>query len=66
MLSSWGQIAASGEQLDLSPAHQQLASAYQLANTLSDSATSHNAEALAGRTQTQAGQRRYPRHLWRR
>ncbi|AOM01661.1 type VI secretion system Vgr family protein [Cobetia marina] len=51
MLSSWGQIAASGEQLDLSPAHQQLASAYQLANTLSDSATSHNAEALAGRTQ---------------
>ncbi|MEL0616356.1 type VI secretion system tip protein TssI/VgrG [Cobetia marina] len=51
MLSSWGQIAASGEQLDLSPAHQQLASAYQLANTLSDSATSHNAEALAARTQ---------------
>ncbi|MBE2167852.1 MULTISPECIES: type VI secretion system Vgr family protein [unclassified Cobetia] len=49
LLTSWGQIAASGEQLDLTPAQQQLASAYQLSNTLSDSATSHNAEALESR-----------------
>ncbi|MFP3427572.1 type VI secretion system Vgr family protein, partial [Pseudoalteromonas sp. SIMBA_162] len=33
LLTSWGQIAASGEQLDLTPAQQQLASAYQLSNT---------------------------------
>lgn len=49
LLTSWGQIAASGEQLDLTPAQQQLASAYQLSNTLSESATSHNAEALESR-----------------
>ncbi|MFP5303840.1 type VI secretion system Vgr family protein, partial [Cobetia sp. SIMBA_158] len=49
LLTNWGQIAASGEQLDLPPAQQQLANPYQLSNTLSASATSHNAEALESR-----------------
>ncbi|WP_245391898.1 type VI secretion system Vgr family protein [Salinicola aestuarinus] len=33
-LTSWGQLGASGDQLDLTPARQQLDSAYQLADTL--------------------------------
>ncbi|MGQ7246801.1 type VI secretion system Vgr family protein [Halomonas sp. V046] len=49
LLTSWGQIGAGGEQLALSPAYQQLSSAYRLAESLSDSATGHNAEALDAR-----------------
>ncbi|MGQ7246174.1 type VI secretion system Vgr family protein [Halomonas sp. V046] len=47
LLTSWGQIGAGGEQLDLTPAYQQLQSAWQLADSLSDSAIEHDAEALA-------------------
>ncbi|MGQ7247319.1 type VI secretion system Vgr family protein [Halomonas sp. V046] len=49
LLTSWGQIGAGGEQLDLTPAYQQLQSAWQLADSLSDSATSHNAAGLDSR-----------------
>ncbi|WP_110688082.1 type VI secretion system Vgr family protein, partial [Salinicola aestuarinus] len=48
-LTSWGQLGASGDQLDLTPARQQLDSAYQLADTLSQSAADHNADALDSR-----------------
>ncbi|WP_413616568.1 type VI secretion system tip protein VgrG [Halomonas cupida] len=46
LLTSWGQIGANGEQLDITQAWQQLSSAWQLSDTLSSSATSHNAEPL--------------------
>ncbi|WP_280541333.1 type VI secretion system Vgr family protein, partial [Chromohalobacter sp. 11-W] len=49
-LTSWGQLGARGDQLDLTPAQQQLDSAYQLTDTLSQSAQDHNAEALDSRT----------------
>ncbi|NWO57957.1 type VI secretion system Vgr family protein, partial [Chromohalobacter israelensis] len=56
-LTSWGQLGASGDQLDLTPAKQQLDSAYQLSDTLSQSAQDHNAEALDSRTHLkQAGE----------
>ncbi|WP_157956724.1 DUF2345 domain-containing protein, partial [Salinicola halimionae] len=56
-LSSWGQLGASGDQLDLTPARQQLDSAYSLTDTLSQSAQDHNAEALDSRTHLkQAGE----------
>ncbi len=56
-LTSWGQLGASGDQLDLTPAKQQLDSAYQLTDTLSQSAQDHNAEALDSRTHLkQAGE----------
>ncbi|MFC0337341.1 type VI secretion system secreted protein VgrG [Kushneria avicenniae] len=45
-LSSWGQLGASGDQLDLRPAFQQLSSAHELADALSQSAAGHNAEPL--------------------
>ncbi|MFC4241587.1 DUF2345 domain-containing protein, partial [Marinobacter oulmenensis] len=45
-LTSWGQIGASGDQLDLTPARQQIQSAWQLSDSLSQSAADHNAEAL--------------------
>ncbi|WP_229809221.1 type VI secretion system Vgr family protein, partial [Salinicola rhizosphaerae] len=48
-LTSWGQLGASGDQLDLTPARQQLDSAYNLTDTLSQSAQDHNAEALDSR-----------------
>ncbi|MCM2130777.1 type VI secretion system Vgr family protein [Larsenimonas rhizosphaerae] len=43
-LSSWGQLGASGDQLDLSPARDQIQSAWNLSDTLSQSAADHNAE----------------------
>ncbi|SFC92185.1 type VI secretion system secreted protein VgrG, partial [Kushneria avicenniae] len=43
-LSSWGQLGASGDQLDLSPARDQIQSAYNLSDTLSQSASDHNAD----------------------
>ncbi|WP_417328711.1 type VI secretion system Vgr family protein [Halomonas cupida] len=49
LLSSWGQIGANGEQLDMTQAQQQLQSASQLADSLSESATGHNAEPLETR-----------------
>ncbi len=56
-LTSWGQLGASGDQLDLTPAKQQLDSAYQLSDSLSQSAADHNAEALDSRTHLkQAGE----------
>ncbi|MCE3027506.1 type VI secretion system Vgr family protein [Salinicola sp. DM10] len=56
-LTSWGQLGASGDQLDLTPARQQLDSAYQLSDSLSQSAADHNAEALDSRTHLkQAGE----------
>ncbi|MDH4571513.1 type VI secretion system Vgr family protein [Salinicola acroporae] len=48
-LTSWGQLGASGDQLDLTPAKQQLDSAYQLSDSLSQSAADHNADALDAR-----------------
>jgi len=45
-LSSWGQLGASGDQLDLTPARQQIQSAWQLTDSLSQSAADHNADAL--------------------
>ncbi|WP_110598231.1 type VI secretion system Vgr family protein [Salinicola lusitanus] len=48
-LTSWGQLGASGDQLDLTPAKQQLDSAYQLSDSLSQSAADHNADALEAR-----------------
>nr|CDQ36526.1 putative membrane protein [Virgibacillus halodenitrificans] len=48
--TSWGQLGASGDQLDLTPAKQQLDSAYQLTDSLSQSAQDHNADALEART----------------
>uniref|UniRef100_UPI001E2C6D63 DUF2345 domain-containing protein n=1 Tax=Salinicola sp. RZ23 TaxID=1949087 RepID=UPI001E2C6D63 len=48
-LTSWGQLGASGDQLDLTPARQQLDSAYQLSDSLSQSAADHNADALDAR-----------------
>ncbi|WP_251978927.1 DUF2345 domain-containing protein, partial [Salinicola avicenniae] len=48
-LTSWGQLGASGDQLDLTPAKQQLDSAYNLTDALSQSAQDHNAEALEAR-----------------
>ncbi|OLO04101.1 type IV secretion protein Rhs, partial [Salinicola socius] len=48
-LSSWGQLGASGDQLDLTPARQQLDSAYHLSDSLSQSAQDHNADALDSR-----------------
>ncbi|KAA0020832.1 type VI secretion system tip protein VgrG [Salinicola corii] len=56
-LTSWGQLGASGDQLDLTPARQQLDSAYQLSDSLSQSAADHNADALDSRTNLkQAGE----------
>ncbi|MGQ7247438.1 type VI secretion system Vgr family protein [Halomonas sp. V046] len=49
LLTSWGQVGAGGEQLALSPAFSELDSAWQLADSLSDSATEHNAAALEAR-----------------
>ncbi|ALM53979.1 type VI secretion system Vgr family protein [Halomonas huangheensis] len=49
LLTSWGQLGANGEQLDMTPAWQQLLSAWQLSDSLSESATSHNAEPLDAR-----------------
>ncbi|MBR9771396.1 MAG: type VI secretion system tip protein VgrG [Gammaproteobacteria bacterium] len=46
LLTSWGQLGASGEQLALSPVYRELDSAWQLADTLSQSAAEHDAEAL--------------------
>ncbi|SPJ33559.1 type VI secretion system Vgr family protein [Kushneria phyllosphaerae] len=43
-LSSWGQLGASGDQLDLSPARDQIQSAWNLSDTLSQSAADHNAD----------------------
>ncbi|MFQ3790058.1 DUF2345 domain-containing protein, partial [Halomonas sp. A29] len=48
-LTSWGQLGGAGDQLDLSPATQQLHSAYRLADSLSGSAEQHHAEPLAAR-----------------
>ncbi|MEQ7870812.1 type VI secretion system tip protein TssI/VgrG [Chromohalobacter salexigens] len=48
-LTSWGQLGASGDQLDLTPAKQQLDSAWQLTDSLSQSAADHNAESLDSR-----------------
>jgi len=45
-LTSWGQLGASGDQLDLTPARQQIQSAWQLTDTLSQSAQDHNADGL--------------------
>jgi type VI secretion system secreted protein VgrG len=45
-VSSWGQPGASGDQLDLTPARQQIQSAWQLTDSLSQSAADHNADAL--------------------
>lgn len=50
LVSSWGQLGANGEQLDMRPAWRELQSAWQLADSLSDSAVDHDAEALASRT----------------
>ncbi|SEF73035.1 type VI secretion system secreted protein VgrG [Marinobacterium lutimaris] len=56
-LSSWGQLGASGDQLDMTPARQQLNSAYHLTDSLSQSAADHNAEALEARANLkQAGE----------
>ncbi|WP_413615350.1 type VI secretion system tip protein VgrG [Halomonas cupida] len=49
LLTSWGQLGANGEQLDMTQAWQQLSSAWQLSDSLSESATSHNAEPLDAR-----------------
>ncbi|MGM0953083.1 MAG: type VI secretion system Vgr family protein [Pseudomonadota bacterium] len=49
-LSSWGQLGASGDQLDLTPARQQIQSAYNLTDSLSQSALDHNADALDATT----------------
>ncbi|QEM82655.1 type VI secretion system Vgr family protein [Halomonas binhaiensis] len=63
LLTSWGQIDAGGEQLDLTPATEQLHSAHRLADSLSDSATQHNAEALDARDNLkQAGDDSQSRH----
>jgi type VI secretion system secreted protein VgrG len=45
-LTSWGQLGASGDQLNLTPAKQQLDSAWQLTDSLSQSAQDHNADTL--------------------
>jgi type VI secretion system secreted protein VgrG len=45
-VSSWGQPGASGDQLDLTPARQQIQSAYNLTDSLSQSAADHNADTL--------------------
>ncbi len=47
-LSSWGQPAAQGAQLDAEHAWEQLKNAHELNKTLSDVAKHHDAEALAG------------------
>ncbi|MFB4202170.1 DUF2345 domain-containing protein, partial [Arhodomonas sp. KWT2] len=49
----WGQPGAGGDQLDLTPAREQLASAHRLAERLSGSATAHRAEALEAHTELQ-------------
>ncbi|MGK0544596.1 type VI secretion system Vgr family protein [Halomonas cupida] len=49
LLTTWGQLGANGEQLALAPAYQELASAWQLADSLSQSAVEHSADALAAR-----------------
>ena len=46
-LSSWGQPHASGDQLDVDPARQQLTSAQRLNDRLSDLASQHKAEPLS-------------------
>jgi type VI secretion system secreted protein VgrG len=56
-LSSWGQPGASGDQLDLTPARQQIQSAYNLTDSLSQSARDHNADGLqASASLKQAGE----------
>ncbi|BBG31052.1 type VI secretion system Vgr family protein [Zymobacter palmae] len=45
-LSSWGQAHASGDQLDVDPARQQLTNAQRLNDQLSDLAKQHKADAL--------------------
>ncbi|MGM0953443.1 MAG: type VI secretion system Vgr family protein [Pseudomonadota bacterium] len=56
-LSSWGQPGASGDQLDLTPARQQIQSAWQLTDSLSQSARDHNADGLqASASLKQAGE----------
>ncbi|SEF73681.1 type VI secretion system Vgr family protein [Marinobacterium lutimaris] len=56
-LSSWGQLGASGDQLDMTPARDQLGSAWNLTDSLSQSAADHNAEALEARANLkQAGE----------
>lgn len=50
LLSTWGQLAAGGDQLDLTPARQQLGSAFNLTDTLSQSAADHQADPLAAKT----------------
>lgn len=50
LLSTWGQLAAGGDQLDLRPVRQQLGSAFNLADTLSQSAANHQAAPLAVKT----------------
>ncbi|MQM37367.1 hypothetical protein KBTX_01367 [wastewater metagenome] len=52
-LTTWGQPGAGGDQLDLTPAREQLASAHRLAERLSGSATAHRAEALEAHTDLQ-------------
>ncbi|MGK0544190.1 type VI secretion system Vgr family protein [Halomonas cupida] len=46
LLTSWGQLGANGEQLELRPVFSELESAWQLADTLSQSAVEHDAESL--------------------
>lgn len=48
-VTSWGQLGAYGDQLDLTPAREQLVSAYNLTNSLSESAVQHNADESAAR-----------------
>ncbi|ODC03114.1 hypothetical protein BFW38_05700 [Terasakiispira papahanaumokuakeensis] len=48
-LTSFGQPEAAGEQLELDPVKTQLDAAYELKNSLSNSATAHNAEALTAK-----------------
>ncbi|QEM81713.1 type VI secretion system Vgr family protein [Halomonas binhaiensis] len=50
LLTSWGQLGAPGDQLELTQATEQLSSAHRLADALSESATQHNADALESRT----------------
>nr|WP_300309547.1 type VI secretion system Vgr family protein [Halomonas sp.] len=50
LLTSWGQLGASGDQLELTQATEQLSSAHRLADALSESGTQHNADALESRT----------------
>ena len=49
-LSSWGQPHASGDQLDVDPARQQLTSAQRLNDRLSNLASQHKAEPLTSLT----------------